>query len=477
MIDGNAEHRGRDIPPAGLLAWVWQSKAAQNLVIVLSSLTLLAAFVYLARTDWFVDSSIYHRAGIAVREHSNLYARILEMRDNGWTIDGPNGIPANRGEPRIFPDFPYIYAPAFAIAYVPLSYLPLHAANLAWLAIGFACLIGSLYLITGWFQPAPHRRRLAIALAASVLSVALQPVRNSLYIGNADCLLLLLVVLSLTAFTKARQGRAGVWLALATVIKPPLGLIVVLYAWKRGYRDAVVCAALAGVILLAPFLFMGLDALRDFLHALSYWTSPLPASGTVNQAPYGLLLRLFTVNDFTVPLIDAPVLAQVGRWVVFGGVLLVLALTVRRGRAHSMRRSALEYGAVVTAILLMSPHTEPIHLTLLVIPLAAVVAAIALGWCWTREQMITGVALIALIGYLILPVAARTGFILNGDGVAVLSYPKALLLNTDLFALCTTAGLVLVVLLQQRKSEEPLNDHRANISTSRYAGEPVSISG
>src|SRR5439155_23959005 len=100
---------------------------------------------------------------------------------------------------------------------------------------------------------------------------------------------------------------AALWLALAIAIKPAAGFLILFFFWKRAYRAGMLAGALAAALIAAPFVLLGARAAADGIAVATYWSSPTFAVSPIHQAPYGLLLRLFTPNVFTVPVVDAPV--------------------------------------------------------------------------------------------------------------------------------------------------------------------------
>jgi hypothetical protein len=165
-----------------------------------------------------------------------------------------------------------------------------------------------------------------------------------------------------------------------------------------------------------------------------------------NQSPFGLALRLFTINPYTVPIAELPQLVPAIRWAVAGLALLLLARTISRSRGVKLHRLALEYGLAIVGMLFVSPLSEDIHYVYLLIPMAAIAASVVWGPAGSRERLGIAAALAACYTYLSLPG-------LNGAMFAFYEYhqgpvplPKALLTGLHLYGLCGLAVLTFVTI-------------------------------
>ena len=272
---------------------------------------------------------------------------------------------------------PYAYPPALAIAFLPLTFVPVPTGALIWFTIIVASLIGAAYLLLGLLFPGVRGSyRITAVLGIAVLMALFQPIRASLTSAQVDSLILLLLVLALVAFVGRHDYRAGLWLALAASIKPFVALLLVYFLWKRAYRSVGAAAVVGGLLLLVPALVLGVGVLYDLAAVSLYWSSPANATDPANQSLYGLLLRFLSENQYTVPVIAAPALLSALRWGFTALVLIVLGTTITRRRELSTASIALEYGLVITAALLVSPLAEDIHFTYLAIPLLACLAVL-----------------------------------------------------------------------------------------------------
>jgi hypothetical protein len=338
--------------------------ALLTLVGLVVFVTLFARAVTLTRGDF----EAYYAGATALRSASPLYADALSWRDAGYSTMFPG--------PKPIPNSPYVYPPALAVALLPLTFVSAHTAGLIWLGLIAASVLATAFLLARFILPTRGGYVIPVAVGLAALMTLFQPVRTVLSTGQIDSVLLLLLTASLVAFGR-RTAWAGVWLAVAVAIKPTLGILLLFLLWKRAYRAMLSFAAVSAVLLL-PWLLVGWNGILDYVAVAQYWSSPTFGATPVNQAPYGFLLRLFTVNAFTAPLVDAPVIARLLQLVVIGVVAALLGWTVRRQEVP-MHRLSLEYGLAVTAALLTGTLSEDNHFTYLVLPMVAAAGALLVG--------------------------------------------------------------------------------------------------
>jgi hypothetical protein len=338
------------------------------------------------------DFEAYYAGASALRSGERLYADALTWRDAGYSTMFPG--------PKPIPNSPYVYPPALAVALLPLSFLSLHVAGLVWLGLIAVSILTTAFLCARYILPIPRSYLVPTTVCLAALAVLFQPIRTVLSTGQIDSILLLLLTASFVALAK-RSGWAGVWLAVAVAIKPTLGVLLLFLLWKRAYRPAA-AFVVTSAVLLVPWLLVGWNGILDYVAVAQYWSSPAFGATPVNQAPYGFFLRLFTVNAFTVPLVDSPLIAKVLQFAVIGGVVAALALSVRRAADVPTRRLGLEYGLAVVATLLTGTLSEDNHFTYLVLPMLAALGALLAGR-WTRLNVALIAALVLVTLYLSLP--------------------------------------------------------------------------
>jgi len=167
----------------------------------------------------------------------------------------------------------YRYAPWFALAWVPLTFLPKTAVMVAWVGAMIAATLACVYpLVRGWR---------AVGLVAGVI-IGVQLLHNA-WMGNVHSLMLLPLVYGV-------ERRSGpLWIALAASLKVvPLALAAV-YLVRRQWAHAAWTAGLTG-LLVAPMLAFDLSGYSSELgRTYALWTdAPVLAALLVVAAALGV---------------------------------------------------------------------------------------------------------------------------------------------------------------------------------------------
>jgi hypothetical protein len=294
-----------------------------------------------------------YRAAEALRDGNDLYAPAI-----AWVSTYKRGQPLTDQ---------YFYAPTYALLLTPLTLLPYQTAIAVWggFLLTFLCLaIYALFRSTG--PPVS----LALVFGVAALASLMSAVRAEYFLGQANLFMLACISVAIWARLSGRPVLAGILLALALVTKPMLLLMTGFLLWKREFTFAFTTIAGFFVLLLAPFLWLGGEALADLLTLWQFYSSQY-LSFSENITPRGMFERLFTVNPFVTPLIEMPILARV-LWLVVVVIVFVLLLAIIEPRP--MRRDGrtlIEMGAILSGLMLVSPLTEPPYLVLLILPLVA----------------------------------------------------------------------------------------------------------
>jgi Glycosyltransferase family 87 len=145
----------------------------------------------------------------------------------------------------------YRYSPLFAIAVTPFAFLPDQWGCPLWKIAS----LGFYVLALAWFLRRCGLRDLSIAEMSSFFLLVLLGSLHSLYIGQANVVMLGMLLLGLAAASDGKWNQAALWIALATLIKGyPIALALLLAVhFPRRFGPRYVVALLGG--LAAPFLF------------------------------------------------------------------------------------------------------------------------------------------------------------------------------------------------------------------------------
>ncbi|WP_331316244.1 glycosyltransferase family 87 protein [Methylobacterium mesophilicum] len=240
-----------------------------------------------------------------------------------------------------------------------------------WPCLSIGLLAGCVLLLRRFGRIMPDGWLL---LATGVLLCS-RAIRSDLFHGQINILLLFVLLLGLRSFLNRATVRGSAAWAFVIVCKPFMGVLVFYLLFRRGWRAAVMTAGIAAVLFLGPFLMIGspLAAVRGWVAASTFYTT-LPAGARPDhQSLPALAKRLFAENPFSVPWIDAPVLAQaVSVLAAIAAVTVFLAaIAMDRGRAEAADdttdtgRPLAEVGLTVGLALSCGPLLEGDHLILI----------------------------------------------------------------------------------------------------------------
>jgi hypothetical protein len=124
------------------------------------------------------------------------------------------------------------YPPPTMLLFMPLGYLSYQPAMIIWTVFNLFFLIGSIYLIYTLFF---KRQKLYELILVLILFFIYSPVRLNMYNSQTNFILLFLLIL----FIKCEYTRfAGIFLALAIVIKPFMIIFIVPFILKKNW-DAI----------------------------------------------------------------------------------------------------------------------------------------------------------------------------------------------------------------------------------------------
>lgn len=181
---------------------------------VLAAVLFLLAASFVSFFQWnqlHVDATAYWQAGTAMRTGRPLYAASVAMLDKA-----------------------YLYPPAFAAAFAPLTLLTPLWGYALWMAleVGFAVMLARALAVLGGLDAASADARRAALAAALVAGIV--PVHDNLAEGQVNLLVVLCSALALVEAERGRDGRAAFALAAAVHVKlVPIVLAAAFLTWRR----------------------------------------------------------------------------------------------------------------------------------------------------------------------------------------------------------------------------------------------------
>ncbi len=311
----------------------------------------LVVVIVFAATYNALDFRIYMWGGHAVLHDSHLYQNLAYGH---W----------------------FTYSPFAAIVYVPVAALPLAVARVLWDLASMAALAYSCVIIGKLAGYRPSRIMVAGVVAAAV---ALDPVWETLFLGQINLILLALILTDIWLVSRGSSRLAvGAGVGIAAAIKLTPAIFIVFFLLARRTKAAFVAAGAFIVCGLVGFL-VAPHASTLYWEHLSHDTRRVGAPYISNQSPYGTAIRI------------AEGQGHVGAWwiivpLAFAAIGLTTATILAR------RRDWLAATAVTgTTGLLVSPISWAHH------------------WVWILPALVllvrSGHRIAAALGYLLFAVA------------------------------------------------------------------------
>ena len=221
----------------------------------------LAAVIGFAATYNALDFRIYMWGGHAVTQDTRLY---LAPAYGHW----------------------FTYSPFAAMVFVPIASVPLTLARVAWDLVSVAALAYCVVLTLRLAGYRPSRLMIAGVTAAAM---ALDPVYETLFLGQINLILLALILTDVWRVSRGRTAGLGVGIAAAIKLTP--AIFIVFFLLARRIRAACMAAAtLAGCGLIG--LLVAPRASEMYWEHLSHDTSRVGALYISNQSPYGAVVRI-----------------------------------------------------------------------------------------------------------------------------------------------------------------------------------------
>lgn len=264
---------------------------------------------------------------------------------------------------RVAMPIPYNYPLLPCTAAIPLTFLPESVVHALWFLGSILAWLGALVLIVSrWtrFTDVGRDRGLLVPLLAGSL-LLLGPIQNHLLNGQTDALVLLVCVLFWIDYHEDRPRRAAFWLGLGVSLKLVPALFFVPLLLRRSWPTLTRAVAWIVVLsVLLPALFLGSGVVSAYaVYSRDLLLSELRSSAHSLRYPH-----CYTVLGTLIQLVPAWKTALAVRIAAALLVVIPLGLVAGRGRLTPWRRLA-HLEAYLAAILLLSPLSQPHHLTLL----------------------------------------------------------------------------------------------------------------
>lgn len=306
-----------------------------------------------------IDFPVYHRAA----------RQVMAGHYEFYPVEAYGGTPG--------PSQGFRYVPAIAFLFLPLGWLPLEFAALAFFV---------LKLAAAWYVGATvarhaglsEGRRQAFLIAFLIVGGY---IAEELRFGNVHFLVVTLMVF---AYDRAEAGSVllpAAALAVAIAIKITPVALLAYFAVRRRGAVCLATAAILAILIVAPAAVMGSATNARELRAYVTYAAEKVDEGD-NYALRGVLVRYLTpghadVSHVEASIADLPMTVVNGIWLIglFGLGLAALAAVWREDDDPLVR--LLEFLIVLTGTVLASPHTQRRYFVTLYVPAVALVALLA----------------------------------------------------------------------------------------------------
>ncbi|BEK89869.1 hypothetical protein NSK11_contig00015-0004 [Nocardia seriolae] len=345
---------------------------------------------------------VWHVYAIPVgNPYYGLFSNGLDLevyRAGGQAVRGGTGLDEG---PVVF-GMEFTYTPFAALLFLPLTVLSLVKAKALW---GLATMLALVALTGRCLLVLKYRNTVRTWLFAALLAVlcsVLEPVRTTIWLGQINVFLVLLIVWDLTRPPSARLRGVGVGIAAGIKLTPAFFLLYL--ACTRQWRSLGIATGAFAATIAAGF------AIGPH-NAYSYWRGQVTAAGRVgavdspgNQSVNGFLaqlLRFLDIRRFSSDASGMTVFAP-PTWMWLAVLLPIVALGLTAATlAHRTGRELLAITVTGMTAACTSPFSWGHHwvwfVPLVILawqhartaatrwawPAPAAVALIAFSWWWT----------------------------------------------------------------------------------------------
>jgi hypothetical protein len=280
---------------------------------------------------------------------------------------------------------PMIYPPFYYLLLSPLSMLSLRTAVAIWLGMMGAAWVGTLLLLD---RALPWR---AVLIWASPVGLLFAPMMENLAGGQKGTLMLLILTATYLLLDRGRPFSAGLVFGLLT-FKPHLTLVIgVAFLLKRQWRF-VAGSIVTTLVFVGLCLLMGLDVCRQYVQFIGTLSGYIDANPVPRYHCWYGFFRLLMPNPQ--PLEHVQVLTLLANGLTLAALIPLLRGPLRFGQPAF----ALQFGGLIIATILVSPHLLTYDLTLLLLPLFLLVRLLP-GQGETPGEQSPVLALLALALY------------------------------------------------------------------------------
>ena len=299
-----------------------------------------------------IDFKAYYIAAEMLRSGKDFY----DVRQQAEEVQA-RGLPLNESY--------YIYPPLLAMVFVPLTALPMQQAAQVWFFLNMALYGLSLVIVS---RTLDLGRRSDVLPLLWILAFLFPPALFTLYKGQVNIVILLLLAVTYWLCSRDRQVLAGLALGVATMVKIIPVLLLPYAFWRRRYALGVTAVGTICVLSVLGLLIVGVGPHRTYLA----WVLPSlgqPRPNPANQSLGGFLSLLLVENPYVNSLANDPLLWRMATFTASAAVVAAVIITLWHHSSHTAGRD-LEFALMVAVMPLVSNIAWVDLFVLLIIPYA-----------------------------------------------------------------------------------------------------------
>jgi len=270
---------------------------------------------------------------------------------------------------------PFFYPPPYLLSFAWVIPLELETAYRAWFWLEHLFLLAVLLSLWRWVPSRP------LALALGIMAASFSPIPDNDWMGQANLFVLAVVLPGLLLVERGRWRSGGALVGLGCMLKMSPALLVAWWLLQGRWRPVVAAVAAAVLLSLASLPLVDLETQWRF------YTQVLPGFGSGDYN--GLTVPITLTHNHSIPSLlhelfgggATTSLEARAAWVSRGvtlGLLSLLAFRFRKPGADPVA-TLCQVGVVVVLMLVLPVYTYEHHMVWMLVPYAAVVAAVAGG--------------------------------------------------------------------------------------------------
>ncbi len=320
-----------------------QHRFAERPWVVAAFIGTSAVLLWVTDTPWFGDfSSAYYPAGGRTANPVTLYAR-----------DCVSG---------------FVNIPIVALLFVPFARLDYAVAATAFLVCGLVAIALSIALL--WRDSARTGKE---KLGVVALFTLAGPLFYSVREGNTSHIIFPLAILGLALWWRGSGGLAGICLAIASVIKPPLAIFGLYFLLRREWRIAGSMLLTAAGVVAASVVVMGAESHYAWFDACIAQTAGKPIAAFNVQSVDGFLSRLSGggLRDWT-PMTVGETYQRIRLAALFALTTMVVSVLWRAGASLDRSARLTEFCIVLVFAVVTFPVSWTHYYVWCLLPLAMI---------------------------------------------------------------------------------------------------------